>query len=739
MKRHSRSSNRSRGSILAVLLVVFVLASPLSASAASFTFMSRGFGHGLGMSQYGAKGFATAGYTYDAILRHYYGNQGTDPKTVVTKFTSETSRDVNLDRAASYGTGGNAGFTKVSWTLRPGAIGSTLAVYGSGTTTTAVDGWSTFTAVGDTIQWRRPGGVETTYSGTIAVWGTSGSPRLTQVLDAVGMYNEQYMRFRGELRLTASGGMIKLVNRVTMPEYLYGVVPRESPASWPMEALKAQAVAARGYARTSTRTELYIDTRDQVYGGHSSGVDRGAPEMHENSRTNDAVDQTLGRCVTYNGVIIRTYFMSTSGGHTENNESVWGSTPLPYLRGVPDPFEVASGSSKHSWTYSTFTDADVRSRLIAEGVSASLLPNPIAGIRGEDRGVSGRPMRIEFISPTGVVTAIEGSTQMDRFKRALNFVDRWFYVNYRTGRIAGVDRYDTSALASKRVFGPSAAPARAVVVANGMAPADALAASSLAGAVGGAPILLTAPGGLSASVAAEITRLGVTTAYIAGGTGVVPAAIEEQLLITGAVTRVIRLAGSDRYGTARAIALEVKRLKAGTEVIVVSGESYADAVAASGFAYAKSIPIVLVRAKSIPADSAATLLALAPTSSLVIGGSGVVGDVVMGKLPGAKRIGAGIDRYDSARQLAIYLTTQRGFNYGSVYIASGPSLVDALAMGPVAGYNQNPLLFAKPYELPSATALELTARKGTILHVHMAGGEGALSGWVQGQIEALLE
>lgn len=742
MLSHSRTLHRSIRLILAMaLLPAMVLASLAAPSAARadagyFTFMSRGFGHGIGMSQYGAKGFAEAGVGYEAILRHYYGSQGTDPRTQVTSFPSEPKRDVLLDHAA--GSGADA-YTKTTWTLRPGTVGSALAVYGSSATTTCADGWSTFTAEGDTIRWTQPGGRQLVYAGTISVWGVAGSPRLTQVKEGTGQYGHEYVRFRGELRLTASGGKLKLVNRVNMPEYLYGVVPRESPASWPMEALKAQAVAARCYSWRATRTELYTDTRDQVYGGHSRGVDRTAVEMHENTRTNDAVDQTLGKCVTYDGEIVSTYFMSTSGGYTESNENVWGGTALPHLRGVPDPYEVYSGASLHAWKTSTYTAADVRTKLLQAGMPASAMPDPIADITVTERGVSGRPMTVEFTSLTGYKTSVTGYTNMLRFRNAFAWGDHWFVVDPVTTRIAGTDRYSTAAAASRRIFTVqgSTNPAKAVIVANGNAPADALAASSLAGAVGGAPILLTPGGELDSSAEAEIARLGVTKAYVVGGTSVISEHVRADVLGAGAVTSVTRLGGADRYETAKLIALEVRRLGGDRRIIVVNGDTLIDAVTAAGWAYSKAIPIIPVHSGSIPKASSDAVSSLAPTASMIVGGTAVVGDAVMAKLPNASRKVAGVDRYATARAMSWHLTAYEGFNAGSIYLASGTNMVDALAIGPVTGYNRNPLLLAKTYDLPTSTRLEIEANKPW--RVHIAGGEAALSGWLQGKVEQAAE
>ena len=103
---------------------------------------------------------------------------------------------------------------------------------------------------------------------------------------------------------------LSVVNAVGLDDYLQGVVPAESPASWPAEALKAQAIAARTYAITTARGgdfDQFADTRSQVYGG--VGV--------ETPATNAAVADTRGQVVTYGGTPVVTYFFSTSGGQTE--------------------------------------------------------------------------------------------------------------------------------------------------------------------------------------------------------------------------------------------------------------------------------------------------------------------------------------------------------------------------------------------------------------------------------------
>ena len=137
--------------------------------------------------------------------------------------------------------------------------------------------------------------------------------------------------YRGKTRLIREGKTITAVNHVDLEHYLYSVVGAEAVSTWPIEALKAQAVAARSYAlykRHTQANQIYdLDTTvaTQVY----KGLDT------EYTTTHEAVNSTLGQIMTYNNEVILAAFHSSSGGHTENVEDVWTS-PLPYLRAVVD-------------------------------------------------------------------------------------------------------------------------------------------------------------------------------------------------------------------------------------------------------------------------------------------------------------------------------------------------------------------------------------------------------------------
>ena len=155
-----------------------------------------------------------------------------------------------------------------------------------------------------------------------------------------GHWDGRTMRdYRGVIEITARGGGLLAVNLVDVETYLRGVVPSEMPASYPLAALQAQAVAARGQVLTkagrhhSEGFDLCSGQHCQIYGGATS----------EDPRTDQAVASTWGEVLVYRGRLADTLYSSTCGGHTASNDDYWpGATPIPYLRGQPD-FEPEDG------------------------------------------------------------------------------------------------------------------------------------------------------------------------------------------------------------------------------------------------------------------------------------------------------------------------------------------------------------------------------------------------------------
>lgn len=166
--------------------------------------------------------------------------------------------------------------------------------------------------------------------------------------------------YRGDMEFRSSASSILAINELPMDEYLYGVVPREMSNSWPIEALKAQAIAARTYAAANINKHIvegfnFLDTpNDQVYAGFNG----------EGATATRAVDETSGQIITYDGSPISAVYHSTSGGYTEDNENVWAGKPSGYLRAKNDPYSTTNGLA--NWTYTSSLE-EVREKLINAG------------------------------------------------------------------------------------------------------------------------------------------------------------------------------------------------------------------------------------------------------------------------------------------------------------------------------------------------------------------------------------
>ena len=275
---------------------------PAAVTATTFLVSGRGWGHGVGMSQYGALGYAEDGWTYDQILGHFYtgAELGPSPVARVRVLVAEAKAGVTVRSSAPFQVRDVFGKT---YPLPAGEVplGPKLRVAVNGT--------------------------PTELAGPILFLPGTAPLELDR-------------SYRGQISVAVTGQKLDAVNIVGLEQYLQGVVAQEMPSAWPDEALKAQAVAARSYAlahRLSGKAfDLYADVRSQVYGGIAG----------ESVRTTAAIQATKGQVLLWEGKPIDALFHSTSGGATLDAAEVFGK-PIPYLVGVDDPHSVLS--PVHRW------------------------------------------------------------------------------------------------------------------------------------------------------------------------------------------------------------------------------------------------------------------------------------------------------------------------------------------------------------------------------------------------------
>lgn len=234
--------------------------------------------------------------------------------------------------------------------------------------------------------------------GVLSINGTAYPfSELLLTADRGGQIRVNGVWYRGVLRLSATDkGRLKAVNLVDMEEYLYGVVPREMPPNWPEEALKAQAVVSRTFARyqmsanAAREYDIGASTASQVYGGVAA----------ETERTRRAVDATRGRILTFNRRPALTYFHANSGGMTEDARNVW-RVAIPYLQSVSDNYSARAPGA--AWT--TFLSFDqIRDAMSRNGLTVGR----ISDIETAAYSPSGRAVRMKITHSSGT-TVVGGN------------------------------------------------------------------------------------------------------------------------------------------------------------------------------------------------------------------------------------------------------------------------------------------------------------------------------------------
>ena len=326
-----------------------------SRAAVSWVVHGHGFGHGVGLSAYGAYGYALHGKGYKFILGHYY--PGTSLGTV---------EGANVVRVLLETASGDVTFTEAT-----GACGVKLEPTRS-------------------YEAHR-------FGGSVVLRTSGGKPlkRCGAKLRAAGgggTIGIGSARYRGALEVVPAGSSeLNVVNALSLEAYVKGVIPNESPPSWPMAELKTQAIISRSFALTGTVEgdgyDLYSDTRSQVYKGLES----------EYTTSDEAAEQTKGQVLMYEGEVAETLFSACSGGKTESIANVFG-TAIPYLVGVPDPYDDLC--PLHDWTLK-FSGPEISSKL------SGLLDGRLKKIVITKTGYSPRIIEAKLYG-TGGVTTVTG-------------------------------------------------------------------------------------------------------------------------------------------------------------------------------------------------------------------------------------------------------------------------------------------------------------------------------------------
>lgn len=387
-----------RGILLALLVAaaVLVVLPPASAQAEpdGVTLLGHGYGHGRGMGQYGALGYAVDyNAPYQNILNHFYGG------TTAGYVPAGQLMSVNL-----VGMEGVNDVTVTSWA--DFFVSGILVAGGNGAHLVRVDGgWRVTIRAGGCY------GTDTGSPGTVmpevhtySVADPGNDP------DAMLRICSTLTTYRGYFQFKIISGFTRVVNVVALEGYLKGVVPRESPASWGalgdgrgMHALYAQSVAARSYSMSENRYS-YAKTCDttscQVY----EGIQRGTTLL-ETTPTNQAVDTTAGEVRRWsNGAVVRTEFSSSSGGYTAGGA-------FPAIVDLGD-----TRSPNHNWEV-TLSSAQISRAYPSIGTFRELRVLSRNGLGAE----GGRVLQLQVIGSSGSVTVTGGE-----FRTSMGLKSDWF-------------------------------------------------------------------------------------------------------------------------------------------------------------------------------------------------------------------------------------------------------------------------------------------------------------------------
>ncbi len=404
--------------IIWALTGALVCASALPAIGADnqVTITGGGWGHGIGMSQHGAKTLAEGGHGAQQILQHFYSG-------------------------ATVGTVGQGGLVGHASPLRIGvgqsltrfdfsAVGGPVNLPG-GLVAQPGQGWSLRVVAPGQCQWFFGEGSQAPpgpCSGAIT-WANQPNVRIS-----VSTLNRIYAR--GKLVIVpAPANTFHLVVEIDLEQYLYGLA--EMPSSWHIEALKAQAIAGRTYAlyrawvfrdlsgnaarMAACGCHLYASTMDQKYIGWAKEAEGGGTW---GTIWRSAVDATKNQALVHShsgGRALEAYYFSSSGGATENNEDQWGGSPYPYLRSKPDPGATSWSANipQSSMTATLGFDAIVTAVITERYTSGS--PRKIV-VQGSNNGApltktytgsqfkAALGLRSHFVSNiTGIVPFIPGA------------------------------------------------------------------------------------------------------------------------------------------------------------------------------------------------------------------------------------------------------------------------------------------------------------------------------------------
>ncbi|GGK28953.1 hypothetical protein GCM10010965_22240 [Caldalkalibacillus thermarum] len=515
-------------------------------------------------------------------------------------------------------------------------------------------------------------------------------------------------KYAGHILIEESGGKISLTNRVRLDLYLQGVVPREMPASFGVEALKAQAVAARTYAQRldfgSKPDRRLLDTQaHQVYGGIYD-------DPTWSPRVKNAVSSTDGRTLMYAGNLAATLYSSANGGMIEASAYAFSTgqgTQYPYMQARPDRYlyngnnvipetygqRTANGfrppANVYEWTV-TLNARDIEQQWPQIGQFQNIRITQrtpgnganwieISGSKGKVN-VSGHQFRSAF--GTMVIRSTQFDLKVNATKSQVTVNGKGF--GHRTGMsqwgAQGLSNLGANYQQILSHYYPG------TTLSKRYSDTEKTVHVRLFGGTARNSWLITAPEGaeLLDSSGKRVRTLSKGQLY-----ELKPANVE-------------RIKGDNRYGTAAAISSNWKQADT---VIIARGDDYADALAGVPLAHKLNAPILLTGSNNLPPETRQELERLKPAQVILLGKTKAISEDVKSAIekinPGSEvtRIG-GDNRYDTARLIAAHVAPE---GVSAAVIVNGQDFPDAISVAPFAGRNGYPILLVTRDQIPLET------------------------------------
>ena len=612
---------------------------------ANFAFSGSGWGHGIGMSQWGAYAMANAGKTAAEILTYYFTGTEIGPAiddadvwvSLQNRIRSLTLRlrEVNGDigtwrLTADDGTSIDlAANETASFTFDADAI--TVSV------TTSKD-----QSLGPT------GKVIATWSGTRFDKDLGDTASAIQVIGPNETTTSGRLYRFGNLRIKAAestetyvSGM-QVTNRVSLhDEYIYGI--GEVSNSWPTESLAAQAIAARSFAYNRAYNAdgtlnsrmgacdcmVYDDIRDQNYVGwsklNSSGGDRWKAAVDGSN-----IDATHSNFVLYNGKVVQTFFAAATGGYTQNNEDVWGGTPRPYYRAVEDPWSLMPEPAISVSVWSP----RIRSQ---ETLAAAFGLTDVAYLDLSDRYVSGGIRTAVAYSTTGASATISG----EKFRSRVQSVDgdslqsTWIWKALVSFSETAAPNFSKSVL-SERSLGfakiPGATSTSLVLVQNNSVSSETLAIAASYAGIKKSALLVTKVNNDAERITQYITEKAITDVTVIG-------AIDSNIIaaIQGLGKNISTITGNSVFELSNNVAQNLD-VTTGKKYVLANLNNPSQIAIATSLAVRTKRALLLTGNGLMNLETAQFLVGIEEPDVIVVGTTDDISNAAMASVENAKRL-----------------------------------------------------------------------------------------------------